>query len=119
MKFGPVEVDAALGAVLAHSLKLDNGRLRKGVILTTDHLEDIRQAGISQITVARLDPGDIHENDAAKRLALALVPDPKATRLRIAAPFTGRVNILADTAGVVVLDVAALETFNQIGRVHV
>ncbi len=114
MKFGPVDVDAALGAVLAHSLKLDNGRLRKGVILTKDHLQHIRQAGIGQITVARLDPGDIHENDAAERLARALVPDPKAAGLRIAAPFTGRVNILADTAGVVVLDVAALERFNAI-----
>ena len=118
MKFGPVDVDAAqdtiLGAVLAHSLKLESGRLRKGVILTSDHLEQIRRAGIGQVTVARLDPDDIHENDAAVRLANALVPDPEAAGLRLSAAFTGRVNILAEGPGVVVLDVAALERFNAI-----
>ena len=114
MKFGPVGVDAALGAVLAHSLKLDSGRLRKGVILTGDHLEKIRQAGIGQVTVARLEPEDIHENDAAVRLANALVPDPEAAGLRLSAAFTGRVNILAEGPGVVVLDVAALERFNAV-----
>jgi len=114
LKFGPVGVDAALGAVLAHSLKLDSGRLRKGVILTGDHLEKIRQAGIGQVTVARLEPEDIHENDAAVRLANALVPDPEAAGLRLSAAFTGRVNILAEGPGVVVLDVAALERFNAV-----
>ncbi|MCF6232149.1 MAG: molybdopterin-binding protein [Rhodobacteraceae bacterium] len=118
MKFGPVDVDAApdaaLGAILAHSLKLDSGRLRKGVILTKDHLEHIRQAGIGQVTVARLDPDDIHENDAAVRLAQALVPDPKGAGLRLSTAFTGRVNILATGPGVAVLDVAALERFNGI-----
>jgi molybdenum cofactor cytidylyltransferase len=114
MKFGPVALDAAMGAVLAHSVKAGKTRLRKGLILTEDHVAVLRDAGIEQVTVVRLDPRDVHENTAAARLAEALVPDPAASGLRLAAPFTGRVNILADGPGVVVLDVAAIERFNRV-----
>ncbi len=114
MKFGPVRLDKAAGAVLAHSVRVGKARLRKGLILTDQHLETLRAGGITQVTVARADPGDIPEDAAAARLAAALVPDPGAVGLRVAAPFAGRVNILADGPGVVILDVAALERFNRV-----
>ena len=34
MNFGPVPVADAVGAILAHSVRLDGRRLRKGVVLT-------------------------------------------------------------------------------------
>jgi molybdenum cofactor cytidylyltransferase len=114
MRFGPVALGDASGAVLAHSVRAGEVRLRKGLILTSDHLGTLRGAGIEQVTVLRLDPGDVHENTAAERLARALVPDPVASGLRLATAFTGRVNILADGPGVVVLDVAAIERFNRV-----
>ena len=114
MRFGPLAVDKAKGAVLAHSVKAAKTRLRKGLILGVDDLALLRGAGIDRVTVLRLDPGDVHENTAAQRLAQALVPDPAASGLRLAVPFTGRVNITADGPGVVVLDVAAIERFNRI-----
>ena len=43
MKFGPVGLEQALGAVLAHSIRMDGRRLRKGVILSADHLAQLRQ----------------------------------------------------------------------------
>jgi molybdenum cofactor cytidylyltransferase len=114
VKFGPVKVDKAVGAVLAHSVQAGSKRLRKGLILTGAHVDTLRAAGVSRITVARLDPGDIPENTAAALLAAALVPDPDAVGLRLVAPFTGRVNILAKGPGVVSLNVAALERFNKV-----
>ena len=114
MKFGPVDASKAIGAVLAHSVRVATGRLRKGLVLTGVHLAQLQEAGIKTVTVARLDPEDIHENDAAARLAAALVPDPDAAGLRLAAPFTGRVNMLARGPGVAVLDVAALQRFNSV-----
>lgn len=114
MKFGTVPVREAEGAILAHSVKLTRGRLRKGQVLTARHLEELRAAGRDSVVVARLEPGDVDENDAADRLARALVPDPEAAGLRLQAAFTGRVNILADGPGVVSLDAGRLHALNRV-----
>ncbi|WP_417523887.1 molybdopterin-binding protein [Marinovum sp.] len=114
MKFGPVPLSQAEGAVLAHSVQLPAGRLRKGATLTAAHLGDLASAGITEVIVARLDPGDVHENDAAARLAAALVPDPEAQGLRLTKAFTGRVNLMAESAGVALIDAARLAELNLI-----
>ena len=114
MKFGPVPVSAAQGAILAHSVDLDGKRLRKGVTLEASHIAALIAAGHDSVIVARLDATDVHENTAAAALAAALVPDPAAAGLRLTAPFTGRVNILAEGPGVALLDVAALGAVNAV-----
>ena len=114
MKFGPLPLAEAEGAVLAHSVRLNGQRLRKGGTLTPAHLADLARAGETEVIVARLDPGDVHENQAAARLAAALVPDPQAAGLRLTKAFTGRVNLLAEGPGVAVLDVARLSRLNLI-----
>ena len=72
MKFGPVPVERAAGHILAHSVPLPGGRLRKGMTLGAGELAALKAAGWTRITVARLEPGDLHENAAAARLADAL-----------------------------------------------
>ncbi len=114
MKFGPVPVADASGAILAHSVMAARRKLRKGLRLTEDHITQLTQAGLTEIVVARLEPGDCHEDEAATLLAKALVPDLSAANLRVTEAFTGRVNLLANGPGVVALDVAALEQFNQV-----
>ena len=104
MEFGPVPLEAAQGAVLAHSVALKKGRLRKGVVLTAAHLADLRDMGVAEVTVARLGPGDVDENTAAARIAAALVPDADPAGLIVTKPFTGRVNLLAGGPGLVVLE---------------
>jgi molybdenum cofactor cytidylyltransferase len=114
MEFGPVPLETAQGAVLAHSVALKKGRLRKGVVLTAAHLADLRDMGVSEVTVARLGPGDVDENTAAARIAAALVPDAEAAGLIVTDPFTGRVNLLAGGPGVVRLEPQALMALNRI-----
>ncbi len=114
MKFGPVPVTEAAGAILAHSVKVSDQKLRKGLMLTAEHVSKLSGAGFDEVIVARLEPGDCHEDEAANMLARALVPDPSSANLRLTEAFTGRVNLLAEGPGVVVLDVAALEQFNRI-----
>lgn len=114
MKFGPVPLDRAQGAVLAHSVRAAGRKLKKGVTLTEADLAALAGEGVSEVIVARPEPGDLPEDDAAARLAAALVPDPEAANLRLTDPFAGRVNLIAATAGVAVLDVAALEAFNRV-----
>ncbi len=112
MKFGPVPVDAAEGALLAHSLRLAEGKLRKGLRLGPDHLAQLRAAGIDEVTVARLEPGDLHEDDAAARLAQSLAGE--AAHVRLTEPFTGRVNLVAERPGVVRLDAARIHAANAV-----
>ncbi|EEE36302.1 molybdopterin biosynthesis protein [Rhodobacteraceae bacterium KLH11] len=114
MKFGPVALPEAAGAILAHSVKAGDRKLRKGITLTPDHVAQLRQAGLTEVTVARLEPGDCHEDEAATMLATALAPDPAQANLRVTEAFTGRVNLLADGPGVAVLDPEALQRFNRI-----
>lgn len=115
MRFGPVPVTEAVGHVLAHSVQLPTGRLRKGMILSDGEVAGLAAAGFEQITVARLDTGDVGENEAAEALASALVPDPKAAGLHLSAPFTGRVNLLADGPGLARIDASAI---NRVNHVH-
>ncbi|WP_282021305.1 molybdopterin-binding protein [Ruegeria faecimaris] len=114
MKFGSVPLREAAGAILAHSVKAQDTKLRKGLLLTQTHLDEMAAAGLTSVTVAQLEPGDCHENDAARSLAEALAPDPATVGLRVTEPFTGRVNLLARGPGVAVLDVQALEAFNLV-----
>lgn len=114
MKFGPLPLAGAEGAILAHSVDLGGTMLRKGITLEAAHLDQLRAVGLSEVICARLDSDDLHENAAAARLAAALVPDPATAGLRLSAPFTGRVNVLARGPGVAVLDVAAIEAFNTV-----
>ena len=114
MKFGPVPVGEAQGAVLAHSVALEKGRLRKGAVLSAADMAALQAVGLAEVIVARLDPGDLGENAAAERIAAALVPDAAAAGLRVTKPFTGRVNLIAEAPGVAVLDVAAITALNHV-----
>lgn len=112
MKFGAVLVSDALGAVLAHSVALPDGRLRKGGVLGEDDIRALEAARINEVTVATLEHGDIDENTAADRLADAFMLG--SSGVHRSAAFTGRVNLIADTAGIAVLDVEALHAVNNI-----
>ncbi|MFQ6552897.1 molybdopterin-binding protein [Aestuariibius insulae] len=114
MEFGEVPVRDGEGAILAHSLAIEGGRLRKGALLTFADLDRLAAAGHDRIWIARPDPEDVGEDAAAQALAEALVPDPEAQGLRIGAAGTGRVNLFAQTAGIVEIDPGAIGRINAI-----
>ena len=114
MEFGPVAVDQAEGAILAHSVMLNGQRLRKGLVLGAADIAGLRAAGVAQVVVARPGPEDVPEDAAAARLAAALVPDPAAAGLSLTDPFTGRVNLNSVAPGIVLLDTAAVHALNRI-----
>ncbi len=110
MKFGEVPVAEAEGAILAHSLKLGAAALKKGRVLSAADLGLIAEAGLSSITVARLEPGDVGEDAAAERVAAAAI----GPGISAAAPFTGRVNLHAETKGVLVFDRERVDRLNLV-----
>jgi len=114
MKFGPVPVAEAQGAVLAHSMMARGGqdrprRIAKGTVLTDRHIADLIADGVRDLVVARLEAGDVAEDDAARLLGAAIVPDGPAQGVRASGAGAGRVNLYAARAGVVRLDRAAIE----------
>ncbi|HSF94703.1 MAG TPA: molybdopterin-binding/glycosyltransferase family 2 protein [Thermohalobaculum sp.] len=114
MKFGPVPVAEAAGAILAHSVRLETGRLKKGVRLRAADIAALRAAGLAEVVVARLEPGDVPEDKAAARIGAALAPDPAARGLVVSAPFTGRVNFYAAGGGVLRLVPETIARLNAI-----
>lgn len=114
MRFGPVALKDAKGAILAHSLQGVSRKVAKGTVLSADDLADLEAAGYTELTVARLDPADLHEDAAAEALAHALVPDPLAQGIRISGAGTGRVNLYAAGAGLVRLERGKLEAVNTV-----
>ena len=114
MRFGPVALAQAQGAILAHAIALPGGKLRKGRVLDAADLARLAQAGLAEVIVARPGAGDVLEDAAARRLAAALVPDPDGQGLTCEQAFTGRVNIRATGPGILALDHAAIGRLNAI-----
>jgi molybdenum cofactor cytidylyltransferase len=110
MKFGPVAVETAAGAIVAHAVRRPGLTLKKGDIVRPEHVEMLRAAGVGEIVVARLEPGDIGEDEAAMALARAICGD----NLRLDAPFTGRCNLFATRAGVFTFDATSLDAINAL-----
>jgi molybdenum cofactor cytidylyltransferase len=112
VKFGPVPLERAAGAILAHSEAIVGGRLRKGLLLEAGHIAQLRATGRDTVTVARLEQGDLGEDAAALRLAEALATN--AAGIRLSVPGTGRVNLIAERPGIVQLDAAAIHAANAV-----
>ena len=109
MIFGPTPLEEAEGAILAHTLRLPERVLRKGSALDAAAVAALRAAGYAEVVAARLEPGDVGENEAADRLADALA-SPDMRRSRAA---TGRVNLIAETAGLFVVDAERIDRLNS------
>ncbi len=110
MRFGPVDVSAARGAMLAHSLVCGGRRLRKGRVLDADDLKALAEAGIERVVVARLDDEDVNEDDAAALLAEAL----GTSGVRLGDAANGRVNLFSLAGGLLRVDGGAVDRFNQV-----
>ena len=114
MRFGPVPLSEAQGAILAHSVALPDGRLRKGCTLGPAEIAQLQATGRSEVIAARLDPTDLHEDTAALAIAKALVPDPDAAGLDLRPVGTGRVNLHAREPGVLEVRADRVDALNAI-----
>jgi len=110
MQFGSVPVDEAEGAILAHAVRAGERLFKKGRVLSASDLRALAGAGVTDVVVARLEADDISEDEAAARLAAACGGDGA----KVAAPFTGRANLYAETDGLAMVARARVDAFNLI-----
>ncbi|GGK17809.1 molybdopterin-binding protein [Salinarimonas ramus] len=110
MIFATLPVREAIGTLSVHSLKAPGIVLKKGASIGEREVAALVAAGIDEIVAVRLEPGDVGEDAAAARLAQAAAGEG----LRADAPFTGRVNLFAQAAGILRVDVDAIDRINGV-----
>ena len=111
MKFEPVPLSDAKGKILGHNIAGANGQrlLRKGKPLTDGDLEKLRILGRSSVYVAEIEPDDVDENKAARRVADAVC----GPGLHVSSISFGRANLLVNKQGILRVDVERLAQIND------
>jgi len=110
VRFGETPIDEATGAILAHSWRANGVNFSKGRVLSGEDVAKLKSAGISSVVAARLDPEDMHEDEASATVAKALAGEG----IEITAPFTGRCNHFAREAGLAVVDHERVDALNEL-----
>ena len=110
MKFAPVPLSEARGKILGHNIAGANGQrlLRKGKPLTDEDLEKLYALGRTSVYVAEMEPDDVDENKAARRVAEAIC----GPGLNIPGVASGRANLLSNEMGILRIDVERLAEIN-------
>jgi molybdenum cofactor cytidylyltransferase len=110
MKFGPASPGDAIGGVTVHTLRQGSLVLKKGTTIGPAEVEALNKAGVKEIVVVRLEQGDISEDMAAGSIARAIAGDG----VNVERAFTGRSNLFAAHAGVLVVDRGAVDNINRV-----
>jgi molybdopterin biosynthesis enzyme len=109
------------GAILTRDLVVAGHRIPKGTRLSTADLDAIAGAPADldarPVSVLLPDPWEVHEDEAAVRLAEAVSGGRRSVVLR--GPAQSRVDLVADVAGVVEVRLAALERLNRLDPLEV
>jgi molybdenum cofactor cytidylyltransferase len=110
MKFGAVPLHEAEGGIAVHSIRQGGVVLKKGTLIGKAEIAALADAGIAELTVARLEPGDMPEDAAAGEIAAAIAGEG----VHVERAFTGRANLFARSAGVLVVERAAVDALNRV-----
>jgi len=110
MKFGPASPAEAIGGVTVHTLRQGSLVLKKGTTIGPAEVEQLQRAGVKEVVVVRLEDGDVSEDVAAASIAQAVASDG----IHVERAFTGRANLFAAKAGVLVVDRAAVDRINGV-----
>jgi molybdenum cofactor cytidylyltransferase len=110
MKFGPASPADAIGGVTVHTLRQGSLVLKKGTTIGAAEVEALTKAGAKEVVVVRLEEGDVSEDVAAASIAQAVTGDG----INVERAFTGRANLFAARAGVLVVDRAAVDRINGV-----
>jgi molybdenum cofactor cytidylyltransferase len=110
MKFGAVAPKNARGATAVHTIRQGDLVLKKGTLIGPAEIAALEAAGIKDVVVAQLEPDDVAEDVAAAEIAKKVA----GPGVHIDRAFTGRANLFAQTAGVLVVDKDAVDRLNRV-----
>jgi molybdenum cofactor synthesis domain-containing protein len=114
-----IKIEEAVGLKLAHDItqivpgKFKGAAFRKGYVVRQRDIPKFLDLGKKQIYVLELRPGELHENEAARRMARVMAG--KGIRLR--GPKEGKIDFLAKDLGLLKINLPALEKINAVGSI--
>ncbi len=112
-----IRVEEAVGLPLAHDIteivpgKHKGPAFRRGHIIRQEDVTKLLDVGKANIYVMELEKDDLHEEDAARRLAKAAAGE----NLDLTDPSEGRVNLVAKIPGLLKVDTELLYRLNSLG----
>lgn len=112
-----IPVEEAVGLPLAHDIteivpgKHKGPVFRRGHIVRQEDISKLLDVGKRHLYVIELEKDELHEEDAARRLAKAAAGD----NLKFSDPSEGRINLIAAISGLLKVDVDRLYRFNSLG----
>ena len=110
MKFGAKKPSDAIGGVTVHSIRKNGLVLKKGTLIGAAEADALAKAGVTEIVVAQLEPGDVSEDEAAASIAKAIGGEG----VNVERAFTGRSNLFAASPGVLVVNRDAVDGINRV-----
>ena len=116
-----IRVEDAVGTVLAHDMtriirgKFKGVGFKKGHVVQKKDIPELLKIGKQYLFVLDLGKDQLHENDAAKRIAKA-ISDPN---LKFSEPREGKINITTKHAGLLKINVNALLQVNKMESIIV
>ena len=116
-----VKLNDAIGLVIGHDVtkvipgKSKGPAFRRGHVIQKEDLPELMSIGKEHIYVIDLEEGEIHEEEAAIRIAKAI----SGNNIEFSAPKEGRVNLIAKTHGLLKINVALLKEINSIEQIVV
>jgi hypothetical protein len=104
-----IPIEQAVGKMIAHDMteirpgQFKGPAFKKGHIITEVDLPHLRRLGKEHVYVLRIEPGEIHEDEAALKLATALAgpgivfdPSPSEGKISLKAAFRGLLKVQAE-----------------------
>jgi len=114
-----IRVEDAVGTVLAHDLtKIVPGEFKgtaykKGYIIKPEDIDELKKMGKNNIFVLELDDNNLHEDEAAVRIADAAA----GNGISLDGPSEGKISLKASLKGLLKINLEALEAINDIDMV--
>ena len=112
-----IPVEEAVGLPLAHDIteivpgKHKGPAFRSGHIVKPEDVSKLLDVGKAHIYVMELGKDELHEEDAARRLAKAAA----GPNLSLTDPVEGKVNLVSEVSGLLKIDADLLYRFNDLG----
>jgi molybdopterin biosynthesis enzyme len=113
-----IPVEQAVGLSLAHDIteivpgKHKGPAFRRGHIVRFEDISKLLDVGKRHLYVMELEQDDVHEEEAARRLAQAAA----GAHFCFTDPSEGRVNVIAEIPGLLKVDADLLFRFNSLGE---
>ena len=114
-----ISVEEAIGMTLAHDVteiipgKHKGPAFRRGHVIKEGDVPRLLNMGKAHIYIIELGEGELHEEEAARRLAEAAA----GPHITTTDPVEGRVNLVAEISGVLKIDEGLLYRFNALGDI--